>query len=289
MGAVTAPINGPFDTADGPVTLIRPRRVGGVIEMRELWRYRELLVMLVVRDIRVRFKQTFLGAAWAIIRPVVSMVVFSVFFGGLLGVSKRTGDVPYPIFVYAGLLGWQFFATTIQGISNSIIGNVGILKKVYVPRLIFPLAVVGTPAVDFMLAFGIFCGLMVWYGVPFSLPMLLVIPLLVLIAMVALGIGLVLTSLAVWYRDFAYAVPFLIQTCFFVTPVIFPVKIVPDQYQWLLSLNPMFGIIETFRAVMLAQPVDWPLLATSAMAGAVCLAVGLWVFRTTERMFADVV
>jgi len=275
-----------------PTVVIEPTRGFASLQLRVLWEYRELLYFLVWRDLKVRYKQTALGVAWVVLQPVVSMVVFSVLFGGLLGVPS--GDVPYPIFVFAGLLPWQYFAGSLTRSSQSLVGSAHVITKVYFPRLVIPMSGVISGLVDFGVAFLILLGLMVLYGVK-PTPALVWLPLFLLLAVLtALGFGLWLSALNVRYRDVNYLLPFLVQIWMFLTPVIYPSTIIPEPFRWLLALNPMTGVVAGFRWALLgeyladAQPPG-PLFAVSVAVALLVLASGLVFFRRTERTFADIV
>ncbi|MCC7145351.1 MAG: ABC transporter permease [Phycisphaeraceae bacterium] len=280
----------PYRLNHSRVTVIRPRRGKLLPDIAELWRYRDLLWQYVLRDIQVRYKQSMLGASWAVVRPVASMVVFQIFFGQLMGLQKQVDGVAYAVFVFAGLLPWQFFAEVVRGVSLSMIANAHILKKVYVPRLILPLSVIGAPLLDFACAFLVLAGLM-WHFQVVPTANLALVPLLLLsVIVVSLGVGLVLASLAVWWRDFAHTVPFMLQIWFFLTPVIYPVSLVQNpHYRWMLSLNPMVGTMDAFRAAILGQPIQVETLAVSLAVGVGLLVTGLMVFNLSERHFEDVV
>ena len=269
------------------VTVLEPPRGWRALDLRELWRYRELLWVLTERDIKVRYKQTVLGFAWAIIQPVMLMVVFSVFFGGL---AKMPADgLPYPIFVYAGLLPWTFFANAIGNSANSLVGSANLVSKVYFPRLVVPLSAAGAGLVDLAIATLILLVLMAWYGVGWSANLLLA-PLLVAgVVFIALGVGVALSALTVSYRDFRYIIPFMIQFWMFATPVVYPASLVPRQYRWLLFLNPMAGFIEGFRSAFLGAPFDWAAIAISLGVAVAIFAAGVAYFETVERRFADII
>ena len=273
---------------DSAETVIRPRRGWQPLGLAKLWRFRELAWSLAVRDVKVRYKQTVLGAAWAVIQPVTMMVVLTVFLGKGLGLESRTGGVAYPVFLYAGLLPWTFFAGAVTGSANSLVANANMLRKVYFPRLAVPVAAVGVPLLDYAVSSVVLLGLIWWYQVPVTASLLLVPVLAVLTVVAALGVGVGLSGLTVKYRDFRYVLPFLVQVWFFVTPVVWPVSIVPERYQWLLRLNPMGGTIEAFRAAVLGRAVDWPSLVLSALVAGATLVVGLFYFGQVERRFADV-
>lgn len=260
-----------------------------VTELREVLAYHELLYFLVWRDVKVRYKQTFIGVAWAVIQPFTTMIIFTVIFGHLAGIHGEYG-VPYPLFVFTGLLSWTYFASSLTLSSTSLVGSSNLLTKVYFPRLIIPLASVVSPLIDFFIAFVILIAMFFWYGrVPHwhavLLPVFLIMGLLT-----AFGIGLWLSALNVRYRDIPYALPFLVQIWLYVTPVIYPVSIVPQRLHWLISLNPMTGVVDGFRWAVLGRGVPhYTVFATSAAMGGALLLSGLWYFRRTERYFADVV
>ncbi len=282
----TTAINAALAAADGPLLVIRPTPGWRAIDVGELWRYRELLHFLVWRDIKVRYKQTVIGAAWAILQPVCTMVIFSIFFGAFARIPSD--GVPYPVFVYAGLLPWLFFANAVSQGGVSLASQTHLLTKVYFPRLFLPAASMGVGLVDFALAFTVYLGLMLWYGQAPGLEILLVPFLVGLTATTALGVGVLLAALTVAYRDFRIVVPFMVQIWFFLTPVVYPLTIVPESWRWLMALNPMTGIISGFRAALLGQPIDWPALSAAVVVSCGALVVGILYFRRTERFFADV-
>ncbi|MFQ5805448.1 MAG: ABC transporter permease [Phycisphaerae bacterium] len=256
------------------------------IDFRELWRYRELLYFLVWRDIKVRYKQTVVGAAWAVIQPVCTMVIFSIIFGRF---AKIPSDgVPYPVFVYAGLLPWLFFANSVSQSSLSLVSQSHLLTKVYFPRLFIPATSIGVGLVDFTLSFGVYVGIMLWYGHLPGISLLLLPSLLLLTALTAFGAGVSLASVTVAYRDFRIAVPFMVHVWLYLSPVVYPVTLIPEQYRWIMVFNPMTGVIGGFRSVLLNQPIDWAALSASVFITLTILAVGVWNFRRTERRFADI-
>jgi lipopolysaccharide transport system permease protein len=269
------------------VTIIEPQSGWRLLDWKELWAYRELLYVLTTRDIKVRYKQTVLGFAWAIIQPVMMMVVFSIFFGNL---AKMPADgYPYPIFVYSALLPWTFFANSITGSANSLVGSANLVSKVYFPRLIIPLASVGSGLVDFAVAASILLILMIYYGVSWTFNLLFV-PLLVAgAALTALGVGTCLAALNVAYRDFRYVISFLVQFWMFVTPVVYPASIVPRQWQWALYLNPMAGVIDGFRSAFLGSPFDVFGLLVSLTTAVILFISGVSYFSKVERRFADLI
>lgn len=270
------------------ITVIKPRKTFSLKDLKELWQYRELLYFFAWRDLKVRYKQTFIGVAWAIFQPFITMVVFSVFFGGL---AKIPSDgVPYPIFVFVGLLFWQFFSSALSETSGCLISNQSIITKVYFPRLILPIAGVITKLVDFLIATAILVGLMFYYGYTPHFSGLLILPILLLIALLAsIGLGLFLASINVKYRDVRYALPFFIQILLFLTPVIYPASIA-GKYSFILAINPMMGVIQSARAAVLGTaPINWTLINISLGLTIVLTAFGVFFFKKTERFFADVI
>lgn len=270
------------------ITIIKPKKTFSWNDLKEIWQYRELLYFFSWRDLKVRYKQTAIGALWAIFQPFITMIIFSVFFGKL---AKMPSDgIPYPIFVYTGLLLWQFFSTALSETSNCLISNQSIITKVYFPRLILPISSVATKFVDFFIASIILVGLMAYYNYLPNLTGLLILPLLLLITfMAAIGGGLFLAAVNVKYRDVRYALPFFIQMILFVTPVIYPTSIA-GKYSWILALNPMTGVIKAARAAILGNaPINWTLLLISGIACLIMLIIGIIYFKKTERYFADIV
>jgi lipopolysaccharide transport system permease protein len=269
-------------------TVIRPKKTFSLADLREVWLYRELLYFFTWRDLKIRYKQTFIGVAWAVFQPFMAMVVFSIFFGGLAHVPSD--NVPYPIFVYVGLLFWQFFSGALGDASGSLVSNQSIVTKVYFPRVLLPVSSVVTRLVDFAVASIVLVGLMFYYGFWPHLMSLLMLPLLLVITfLAALGGGLFLSAVNVKYRDVRYVLPYFIQMMMFVTPVIYPSSLA-GKYSWILAINPMTGIIKAARAAVLGtEPVNWFLIGLSSLAIAATFAVGLVVFKRTERYFADTI
>ena len=259
------------------------------LDPQELWRYRELFFFFAWRDIKVRYKQTAIGASWAIIQPFVTMVVFTVFFNQVAGITS--GAIPYAVFSYAGLLFWNFFSAALLQVSNSMVNNQSVITKIYFPRIIVPVAAVLPSVADFFFAGIIFVGLLAFYGIaPGVLGLLLVLPMLALSALACLGIGLFFAALNVKYRDVRAVIPFIVQLGLFLTPVIYPVSLVPHRYQWILSLNPMAGVIDTMRAGLLHDGhVNWAQLGISTGVAAALAVVGTYYFTVTEREFADII
>ncbi|MHA2404109.1 MAG: ABC transporter permease, partial [Candidatus Kariarchaeaceae archaeon] len=262
------------------------------LQIGTIWQYRELLYFLVWRDIKVRYKQTALGVIWVILQPFVSMVVFTILFGYLLGVPS--GDVPYPIFSYAALLPWNYFASSINKSSTSLISNTNLVTKVYFPRMIVPMSSILSGLIDFGFGFLILIGLMLYFAVPPS-PTALILPAFLLLAMLtALGFGLWLSSLNVRYRDVNYLVPFIIQIWMYLTPVIYGVDLIPEPYRFLLALNPMTAVVEGFRWALLSPYLESSqapgfVLLFSFLISILVLISGVIFFRRTERTFADVI
>jgi lipopolysaccharide transport system permease protein len=269
------------------VTVIEPHKGWHMLDWRELWAYRELLWVLTTRDIRVRYKQSVLGAAWAVIRPFTAMVVFSVVFGQLAKMPSE--GYPYPVFVYAALLPWTFFSGAISSSGQSVVGSSNLISKVYFPRLIIPLASAGAGLVDLLISTGILLLMMLWYGVGWSWNLLAAPLLLMAVVFSALGVGTLLAALTVSYRDFTHITPFLLQIWMYITPVVFPVSLVPQRWQWLLYLNPMTGLVEGFRAAFLGKPFDIGGLLISFAIAVAMFAIGVAYFERVERRFADII
>ena len=271
----------------GPVLRIKPSRGWVSLRLNELWEYRELLYFLVWRDIKVRYKQTALGALWAVLQPVMTMLVFSIFFGRLAKVPSD--GIPYPVFVYTALLPWQLFAFALTESANSLVGSQNLIKKVYFPRLVVPISSVLAGVVDFAISFVVLLGLMAYYGIR-PTGAVLVLPLFVIFAVAAaLSVGLWLSALNVQFRDVRYTIPFLTQFWMFATPVAYPSSLVPEHWRPLLGLNPMAGVVSGFRWALLGQRnAPGPLLWVSIAAVVLLLIGGLMYFRRMESTFADV-
>lgn len=271
-----------------PIISIQPDETWLSLNLRDLWEYRELLFFLTWRDVMVRYKQSILGIGWAILQPLLTMVVFTLVFGNF---AKIPSDgLPYPVFSYTALLPWTLFAQAISRSGASLVGSAHLITKVYFPRLIIPLSATLAPLVDFGFAFVILLGMMVWFGITPTAG-ILVLPLFILLAMAtALAVGLWLSALNVRYRDVAYLIPFIVQLWMYASPVVYPVSIVPEQWRWLFGLNPMTGVIEGFRWALLgkANP-DFGVIVISAGIVLALLIAGLVYFNRTESTFADVV
>lgn len=257
---------------------------------RDLWRYRELFYVLAWRDVAVRYKQTVIGVLWALLQPVLTMAVFVVVFGKLAKLPTE-GDAPYPLLVYAGMLPWQFFATALSGASGSLIGNANLISKVYFPRLIVPTSAVVVAFVDFLISFVILLVLMAWYHFLPSIRILLLPGFVVLAFLASLGPGLWLTALNVKYRDFRYIIPFVVQFGLYLSPVGFSSSIIPEKWRFCYSLNPMVGVIDGFRWVILGgeSRIYLPGFALSCGVVVLVLWVGVYQFRKMEKSFADLI
>ena len=271
-----------------PLVVIEPRPGWRLFDLGELWRYRELLLFLVWRDVKVRYKQTLLGAAWAVLQPLAMMAVFTLVLGRVAGAGAGER---YPLFVFAGLLAWTFFANAVSSASQSVVGSQNLVTKVYFPRLIIPMAVVGAGLVDFAIASGMLLALMGFYGVAPGWGLLLVPPLTLGLVVAALGVGALLAALTVAYRDFRYVVPFMVQLWLFATPSIYlpaDTALGPRGQFW-LALNPAHGLILNFRQAVLGGPLDLPALALSCGVSVGLLVLGCLYFHRVERSFADII
>jgi len=274
-------------SAAAPVHVIEAGRASLLSDLRELWAHRDLLYFLTLRDVKLRYKQTVLGALWAILQPFLTMVVFTVLFGRLAKVPSD--GLPYPIFAYAGLVPWQFFQNAVNQGGNSLVGNAQLITKVYFPRMVIPGAAVLAALVDFAVASLILFAMMAFYGIAPGAGVALYPLLIALLAAVASAAGMWMAALNVRYRDVKYVLPFTLQLGMFLTPVIYPVTFVPANWRWLLMLNPLTGIIGGFRSALLGRPLDWVALGVGAALTLAALALAAWVFRRMERSFADVI
>jgi lipopolysaccharide transport system permease protein len=270
------------------LTRIRPSKGWVALDLKSLWDYRELLYFLTWRDIKVRYKQTLLGASWAIIQPLFTMLLFTLFFGKLAHIPSD--GVPYPIFAYAGLLPWTFFSNAVTNSGNSLVGSSNLITKVYFPRMIIPGAAVGSGLVDFAIAFIILIVLMIYYGVAVTWNILMLPVLIILMTLLAIGVGMWTSALNVKYRDIRYALPFLIQLWLFASPVIYPASLMPSKWRWVLWLNPLTGIIEGFRSSLFGtNKFDWTALGLSTVITLGVLVYSTYTFRRMEKVFADIV
>ena len=267
--------------------VIEPGKRGLREEVADLLHFRDLLYFLVRREITVRYKQTLLGAMWAVVQPFMTMVVFSVFLGRLAGLPSD--GIPYPVFAYLGLLPWGYFSGAVNRCSASLVGNASLLGKVYFPRVLIPMSSTLAGLVDFAIAGTVLLVLMFWYGMVPAASIALYLPLTALTAFLALGVGMWLASLNVQFRDVQQATPFLLQLAMFATPIVYPASLVPERYRFLYELNPMAGVIAAYRASALGEPIPWRSLAVSSAVALILLATGWWQFRRMERHFADIV
>lgn len=269
-------------------TVLEPPKGWAPLELKELWKFRELLLFLTWRDIKVRYKQTALGATWAILQPVMTMILFSVIFGNL---AKLPSDgFPYPIFTFSALLPWQLFAFALSQSSNSLVGNQNLVSKVYFPRLVVPFSSVLAGVLDFAIAFTVLIGLMIFYGITLT-PAIFLLPLFLLFAITsALAVGLWLSALNVKYRDIRYVVPFLTMFWMYATPIAYSSSLIPEKWLWLYSLNPMTGVVEGFRWALLGKSsLDMVSLSISAIVVVLLFIGGLFYFKRMESSFADLI
>jgi len=269
------------------VTRITASKGWKVLDLKELWAYRGLMVVLTLRDIKVRYKQTVLGAAWAIIQPLTIMLVFSVIFGNLAEIPSE--GFPYPVFVYAALLPWIFFANALTTSGSSLVNSSNLVSKVYFPRLIIPLSAVAGGLVDLLISSAILLLLVVYFDIPWTTNLVMAPFLILGVVLTAFGVGAILSALTVSYRDFRFIAPFLVQTWMYLTPVVYGVGFIPERWRWLLSLNPMTGYVEGFRAAFLGKPFAWDSLLISFILSLLILLVGVGYFGKVERRFSDVI
>ena len=257
------------------------------LDLAELWAYRDLFYLLALRDLQVRYKQTVLGASWAVIQPLFTTIVFTLFFGRL---AKMPSDgIPYPVYVYAAMTLWSFFSNSITSGGNSLVGNANLITKVYFPRLIMPAAAVAGGLVDFGIAFVVLMGMGIYYRIPIDLSIFMVPATVVGTVVLATAVGLWMSALNVKYRDIRYAMPFMIQLWMFATPIIYPASLVPERWRWALALNPMAGFVVGFRAALFGLPQDWKSLGIAAVTTSAFLVYAGFSFRRMEQHFADVV
>ena len=269
------------------ITVITAANQGIWFNISELWKYRELTMILALRDIRVRYKQTALGIAWSVLQPLFMMIVFSILFGRI---AKIPSDgVPYPVFVFSGLLMWNFFSAGISSCGNSLAGSASMISKVYFPRIVIPIASIGVSMIDFAISACLLLLIMLIYSVSLTWQILL-LPFFVLGTFGSmLGIGLWLAAVTVTYRDFRYIVPFMLQIWMYITPVIYPISFIPSEFKWLLYLNPVVGWVSGTRSVFLGTSIDWLAVAISLILSSIMILVGLKHFAKSEQRFADVI
>lgn len=275
------------EKADTMLTLIQPEKGWSALNLRDLWRYRELIYFMTWRDLKVRYKQTLLGASWAILRPFLTMIVFSIFFGNLAKVPSD--GIPYPIFAYTALLPWELFASALSQASRSLVQNTNMVTKVYFPRMILPISSILAGVVDFLIAFIVLIGMMIYYKITPTVNVW-TLPLFILLAMItALGVGFWLAALNVLYRDINYVTPFLTQFWMFITPIAYGSSLIPENWRFLYAINPLSGVVDGFRWALLGnqQSAPGPTLIISSLIAVVVLISGMFYFRRMERQFAD--
>lgn len=256
--------------------------------LKELWRSRELIVFFAWRDIKVRYKQTVLGAGWAVLQPLITAGIFTIFFNRVAKIDTGSLAVPYPVFAYLGLTYWGAFANSLTNVSNSILNNIGVINKIYFPRLVPPLSSIALSAVDFIFAIIVFFILILLFKVDISLfGALMIIPSLILCLFSAFAVGLTFAALNAKYRDVRSVLPFIVQALFFMTPVIYPISMIPERFQIYAYLNPATGAISSVKAALFNQDIDWRGLLISWISAIICLLIGIWAFRKAERHFAD--
>jgi lipopolysaccharide transport system permease protein len=273
---------------ESSLIIIKPSKGWIPINFKEIWNYREILYFLTKRDIKVRYSQTILGGLWAIIQPLFFMLIFSLFFGKL---AKMPSDgIAYPVFVYAGLVPWTYFANAVSASSNSLVGNVNLITKIYFPRIIIPASAALSGILDFFIAILLLGIMMIFFNVFPNINILLFPLLIFLTFLCAIGVGLWLSALNVKYRDIRYTVPFLIQIWLFLSPVIYPSSMIGNKNRWIMAFNPMAGVLEAYKACLLGHmPVDWKMLLISTIIIFVILIGGLFYFRKMEKYFADII
>ena len=271
-----------------PLVVIEPHKKWVPLDLQGLWNYRELLFFLTWRDVKIRYKQTLLGATWAILQPVCMMLIFTLFFGRVVGLQAGS-EVPYPLFVLAGLVPWTFFANSVTNGGNSLVSSAGLITKVYFPRLLLPLATALAGCVDLLLAFLVLFAVMLYYGVMPGMGLVFLPLLIILTFLFASSVGMWMSALNVKYRDVRFALPFIIQLWLFVSSVIVPVAVLPQKWRWLLLLNPMASIIEGYRAALFGQPFDWTSLLVATIITFLALVFSAYSFRHAERQFADII
>jgi lipopolysaccharide transport system permease protein len=270
-----------------PLVTIKPRQSWVAQDLRNLWTYRELLYFLIWRDVKVRYKQTVLGVTWTILQPVIMMVIFSVIFGRIAGLPSD--GIPYALFAYAGVVMWTFFSSAVTKSGNSLVGSAHLITKVYFPRVIIPLGAVCASVIDLIFAFGLLIPLMIYYGVRPRWQIVIVLPLVLLVILLALGVGMWMSALNVKYRDVGFALPFLMQIWMFLSPVIYPSSALPPKFRVIMMFNPVSAIIEGTRCALFGLPFNWLAILISAFTIFLLLACSLFSFRRMEREFADVV
>ena len=269
------------------VTVIKPRNAWDILPVRDLWEYRDMLLYLVLRDIKARYTQSVLGIGWAVLQPLFLMIVFTVIFGKLVKIN--TNGMDYAVFSYTALVPWAYFSNSLMLTTGSLIQNSNLLSKVFFPRIVLPMSTVLSTLVDFFIAFILVIVLMIWYQVSPTLWVLFLPALLLLMVVLSVSLGSLFTALAIQYRDVRHGISFLVQGMMYASPVVYPVSIIPDKYRLIYGLNPMAGVIEGFRSALLgATPMPWDLIIVGTIVTLVLAVIGLTYFKFTERIFADV-
>lgn len=272
---------------DSAWTSIRPQTGWRVVDLCEVWAYRELLLTLTLKDIRVRYKQTVIGAAWAVFQPLLTMIIFTIIFGRLAKIPSD--EYPYPIFVFAALLPWMFFANAITSSANSLVISSQLVSKIYFPRIIIPMSSIGVSLVDFIFSTAVMLVLMVIFDVSWTFQLLMMPLVMFGVILCALGVGTLLSALTVSYRDLRFVIPFAVQIWMFLSPVVYGTRFIPEDYRWIILINPMTGYIEGFRSAILGGAIDWFALGVSFSISVALLMAGSMYFRSVERQFADVI
>ena len=269
------------------VTVIKPRNAWDILTVRDLWEYRDMLLYLVLRDIKARYTQSVFGIGWAVLQPLFLMIVFTVIFGKLVKIN--TNGMDYAVFSYTALVPWAYFSNSLMLTTGSLIQNSNLLSKVFFPRIVLPMSTVLSTLVDFFIAFILVIVLMIWYQVSPTLWVLFLPALLLLMVVLSVSLGSLFTALAIQYRDVRHGISFLVQGMMYASPVVYPVSIIPDKYRLIYGLNPMAGVIEGFRSALLgATPMPWDLIIVGTIVTLVLAVIGLTYFKFTERIFADV-
>ena len=269
------------------VTVIKPRNTWDILTIRDLWEYRDMLLYLVLRDIKARYTQSVLGIGWAVLQPLFLMIVFTVIFGKLVKIN--TNGMDYAVFSYTALVPWAYFSNSLMLTTGSLIQNSNLLSKVFFPRLVLPMSTVLSTLVDFFIAFILVIVLMIWYQVSPTIWVLFLPVLLMLMVVLSVSLGSLFTALAIQYRDVRHGISFLVQGMMYASPVVYPVSIIPDKYRLIYGLNPMAGVIEGFRSALLGStPMPWDLIIVGTIVTLVLAVIGLTYFKFTERIFADV-
>jgi lipopolysaccharide transport system permease protein len=277
----------PYTLPNKPLVVIEPRKAWAPLNLRDLWTYRELFYFLIWRDVKVRYKQTILGVLWVVIQPLMATLIFTIFLGVLARIPS--GDVPYPLLVFTGLLPWTFFSAAVTGSGNSLVSNAHLITKVYFPRMIIPGAAIGGRLLDFAVSLTILAALMVYYGVAPTKNILLLPVMVALITIFSWGFGMWASAANVKYRDIGVVLPVFIQLWMFVSPVAYPVSLIPPDWRWLYFLNPIAGIVEGFRSSILGTPFNWGPLIYAAIVAVILFFHSAYAFKKMERSFADII